>query len=277
MIKTSKWIKQQTRRLFRVLLCGILFASIASLANAASEEDKAYRLKFISQLLPEKMETNQTYAIAIQFRNNGTAIWSKQNKVRLALKSRGGVWNRASIRLRNNQTISPGDIVTFQFNLKAPDKPGLYPIQWRMKHGNKWFGKPTPELKVEVVESKSSSGAEFIYQDVPGTQKMGQLFSVLSRGDIYPVTVTFKNTSNSNWTAGRVALGSQNPPGSMTWSMDRIDLKNNETIKPGEIKSFSFKIIAPLQPGIYHFQWQMLKGLNSWFGEKSENIVITVK
>ena len=240
-------------------------------------ENRINRVKFISQLLPEKMQTNQTYSIVVQFRNNGSSTWSRKKNYKLGLMSRRGVWSESTIRIGKNTVIPPGDIVTFQFNLKSPEKPGLYPIQWRMKKGNKWFGEPTPELKVEVSEALSSSGAEFIYQNVPGTQKLGELFTVLNRGDIYPVSVTFKNTSDTNWTPGRVALGSQNPPGSMTWSIDRIDLKKSDVIRPGEIKSFSFQLIAPLQPGIYNFQWQMLKGFNTWIGEKSDNIAITVK
>ena len=240
-------------------------------------ENRVNRVKFISQLLPERMETGQKYSIVIQYRNNGTSTWSRNNNYKLALNSRRGIWDTSTVRMDKTTVVSPGNIVTFQFDLVAPNKPGRYPIQWRMKKGNKWFGEPTPELKVEVSESKSSSGAEFVYQNVPGVQKLGKLFTVLNRGDIYPVSITFKNTSNTNWTPGRVALGAQNPPGSMNWSVDRIDLKSTEIIRPGEIKSFSFKIIAPLQPGIYNFQWQMLKGFNSYIGEKSENISITVK
>ncbi len=240
-------------------------------------ESKANRVKFISQLLPEKMETSKQYTVVVQFKNNGTSTWSRNKNYKLGLKTRRGVWNTSTIFMNKSWVVPPGEIVTFQFNLTAPDKPGRYPIQWQMKKGNKWFGEPTPRLTVEVNESKSSSGAEFIYQNVPGVQKIGQLFTVLDRGEIYPVTVTFKNTSEENWTPGHYALSAQNPPNSLTWSVDRVDLKSGEIIRPGEIKSFSFKIIAPLQPGIYNFQWQMLKGFNTWIGEKSENISITVK
>jgi len=240
-------------------------------------ETRVNRVKFISQLLPEKMETNQTNAIVIQFRNNGSSTWTRKSNYKLGLKSRKGIWNESTIRMDKNLVVPPGEIATFQFNLKSPNKAGVYPIQWQMKKGNRWFGEPTPELKIDVSEAKSSSGAEFIYQDIPGIQKMGKLFTVMNRGDIYPVTVTFKNTSKEKWSPGRVALGAQNPASSLTWSLDRIDLKPNESIKPGGIKSFSFKIIAPLQPGIYNFQWQMMKGFNQWIGEKSENVSVTVK
>jgi len=240
-------------------------------------ENRANRVKFISQLLPEKMETGKKYVVAVQFRNNGSAIWNRKKGYKLGLKSKPEIWKESIIKMRKNTVVTLSEAVTFQFDLTAPDKPGRYPIQWRMKKGNKWFGEPTPKLYVEVTEPKSDSGAEFIYQNVPGMQQLGEIFTVLERGEIYPVSITFKNTTNKNWTPGRVALGAQNPPGSMTWSVDRIDLKRGETIRPSEIKSFSFKIIAPLQPGIYNFQWQMLKGFNGWIGEKSENISITVK
>ncbi|MDH5256794.1 MAG: NBR1-Ig-like domain-containing protein, partial [Gammaproteobacteria bacterium] len=94
-------------------------------------EDKVNRVKFISQLLPEKMETGQEYAVVVQFRNNGTSTWSRNRDYQLGLKSQKDVWNTSIERIGKNSTIAPGEIVTFQFNLKAPDKSGIYPIQWQ--------------------------------------------------------------------------------------------------------------------------------------------------
>jgi len=248
-----------------------------SKAKMVVVENRSNRVKFISQLLPETMETNQEYSVMIQFKNNGSSTWTRKKNFKLGLKTGRNIWNTTIVNMVRSMVVPPGEVVTFQFNLKAPAKAGVYNIQWQMKKGNVWFGEPTPKLKVEVNEPKSSSGAEFIYQNVPGVQKIGKLFTVMNRGDIYPVSVTFKNTSQEDWTSGHFSLSAQNPPASLTWSVDRVELKNNDVIKPNEIKSFSFKIIAPLQPGIYNFQWQMLKGFNNWIGEKSDNISITVK
>jgi len=240
-------------------------------------ETRVHRVKFISQLLPETMETGQEYSIVVQYKNIGSATWDRSRGYKLGLRSGLKVWNTSRILLEKSSVVTTGNLATFRFKLKAPDKAGIYPIQWQMLRGKNWFGEKTPTQYISVKESASSSGAEFVYQELPGLQKMGQPFAIFERGKVYPVSLTFKNMSDENWIDGRYSLNAQNPPNSLTWSVDRVDLKSTETIKPGDFKTFSFKVIAPLKPGIYNFQWQMVKGFSNWIGEKSENVSITVK
>jgi len=240
-------------------------------------ETRSNRVKFISQLLPNTMSAEETYSIVVQYKNNGSSTWTRNDGYRLRLVSQKKIWNITRVKMGKKDIVPPGEIATFRFKLKAPKKQGTYPIQWRMQKGGVYFGEETPLQKVTVIGSKVKKGAEFIYQDVPKLNKTGQLYAILNAGEIYPVTVTFKNSSNKTWRQGLIALGSQKPAGNMTWSIDRIELKKNESIKPGGIKTFNFKIITPLEPGIYNFQWQMVEGFNHWIGAKTENIAITVK
>ena len=236
-------------------------------------ETHVHRVKFISQLFPETMEAGQEYNIVVQFKNTGSATWDASRGYKLGLTAGGNVWDIRQIPLDKSAVVTTDQLATFQFQLKAPDKAGIYPIQWQMLRGKRWFGEKTPVQHISVKESGSSSGAEFVYQDIPALQSINQQpFAIFERGKIYSVALTFKNTSDESWADGRFSLNSQNPPNSLTWSVDRVDLKTNETVKPGAFKTFSFKVIAPLKPGIYNFQWQMVKGFSDWFGEKSENI-----
>ena len=240
-------------------------------------ETRSNRVKFISQLLPNTMEAGERYSVVVQFKNNGTSTWSRAKGYKLRLKTNRKAWKISKIKMNKNEVVPAGEVVTFRFKLTAPSKPGNYPIQWQMQKGRSYFGEPTPVQKVLVTENKSREKAEFIYQDMPGLNKSGKLFAILQAGEVYPVTLTFKNNSNKTWRKGFVALSSQNPANNMTWSVDRIELQNNERIKPGGIKTFNFKIIAPLSPGIYPFQWQIVEGFNRWIGSKSDNISVTVK
>lgn len=248
-----------------------------SLATNVVVETRTNRVGFISQLMPNTMNAGQKYSIVVQFKNEGTVNWTRKGGYQIGLKSKSKTWNVKRVRLNENDIIAPGTIATFRFDLVAPDEPGIHNIQWQMQRWNDWFGEPAPMQQITVVESGSNTGAEFVYQDIEGLKQGNQLFAIVKRGDIIPVNITFKNTSDEAWTEGHYSLNSQNPPNNLTWSVDRIDLKPNEVIKPGQIKAFNFKIMAPLEPGIYHFQWQMVKGFNTWIGEKTEDIVVTVK
>ncbi len=240
-------------------------------------ETRSNRVKFISQLLPNTMATGKTYPTVVQFKNNGTSTWSASSRYRLRLISKRNIWNVTHIPLNKKDIIPPGKIATFQVKLTAPNKPGNYPIQWRLQKGNTFFGEPTPAQKVRVTQNKAGEHAEFIYQNIPGLNKSGKLFSVLNAGTVYPVTLTFKNNSEKTWKYGSVSLRAKNQKNNMTWSVDRIELNKNESIKPGGLKTFNFNIISPLSPGIYYFQWQMMEGAHKNIGEKSENITVTVK
>lgn len=248
-----------------------------SLVKNVVVETRSNRVDFISQLLPNTMNAGQKYSIVVQLRNEGTVNWTRDKGYKLGLKSSRNIWSVTEILLDKKDVIAPGETATFRIDLQAPNEPGIYDIQWQMQRWSKWFGEPTPKQQVAVSESSSLTGAEFVYQRIPELKQGNKPYAIVERGAIVSVNVTFKNTSDEVWTEGRYSLNSQNPPNNLTWSVDRIDLKPGENIRPGQIKAFNFKVIAPLKPGIYHFQWQMVQGFNTWIGEKSEDVVITVK
>ncbi len=240
-------------------------------------ETQGNRAALVSQLMPDTMNAGQKYSVVVQFRNEGSISWKRDDGYQLGLINGDKHWKLSSVRLVENDIVPSGSIATFRFDLIAPKKAGNYPIQWQMQRWNNNFGEITPVQRVNIIESVSQSGAEFIHQKVPGMRHTGGPFAIVKKGDIVPVSVTFKNTSDEVWAAGHYSLHSQNPANNLNWSIDHIELKSDETIKPGQIKTFNFNVMAPLKPGIYHFQWQMVKGFKAWAGEKSENVVITVK
>ncbi|WP_147328156.1 MULTISPECIES: NBR1-Ig-like domain-containing protein [unclassified Duganella] len=92
----------------------------------------------------------------------------------------------------------------------------------------------------------------------------------------YTVSVTFKNTGTTTWTAGSFRLGE--PANTWNWHTTRVDLAPGETVPPGATRTFTFPVNGPytaaskLQP--FNFQWQMLKEGEAWFGDKSPNVVV---
>lgn len=242
-------------------------------------ETLSNRGKFISQVVPQNMQAGKSYDVIFQYKNIGNSAWSKDNGYKLSINNKQHRhWDTESVELNDNTVVAPGDIATFRVQLKAPDKSGNYSLQWRMLKGKgEWFGDPTPLLKITVQEGAADVNAEFVFQNLPGLLNANEYFSIFDRGEVYPVTLTFKNNGTKPWKAGSFWLASRVANSELIWSTDRIQLKNNETILPGEMKSFSFKVIAPLNPGIYDFQWQMKAGDSNWIGEPTDKVVVTVK
>lgn len=118
-----------------------------------------------------------------------------------------------------------------------------------------------------IFKDFSLNNAKFVSQEIP---------SEMVPGEKYKVEVSLKNSGESVWTKEKkYRLGSQNPQDNSYWG-GRIDLDSKEEIKPGEIKKFSFEVMAPAVVGEYHFQWKMLREDVEWFGGHSEDKVIKV-
>ena len=112
--------------------------------------------------------------------------------------------------------------------------------------------------------------AQFLSQSVPTTMSVGQS---------YRVSISFKNTGNTNWGWDGYKLGSQNPTDNMRWGTGRVLLNTSpsEIVLPGQTKTFSFNVTAPSTPGTYPFQWQMLQEGKAWFGDMTPVVQVKVQ
>lgn len=121
------------------------------------------------------------------------------------------------------------------------------------------------EIVIDVISRTSGDNAVFVLQDVPPTVRAGEPYSF---------TVQMLNTGSTTWTeSAGYRLGSQNQQDNRTWG-GRLYLSRD--VAGGETGIFTVTTTAPQEPGIYDFQWQMLREHVSWFGEKSVNATVQV-
>ena len=112
----------------------------------------------------------------------------------------------------------------------------------------------------------SQNNAQFISQTVP---------SAVTPGEIFSVSVTYKNTGTQVWTAvDEYKLGSQSPQDNIIWGLNRVNLPNS--VATNQEVTFTFNITAPSTEGIYNFQWKLLQEDTEWFGDKSKLFAISV-
>lgn len=101
--------------------------------------------------------------------------------------------------------------------------------------------------------------------------------ATMTTGQVVPVSVTMQNSGTSTWSAANnYWLGSQSPQGNTNWGPSRVPLGANDSIAPGQSKTFTFNITAPSTPGTFSFQWRMLQENVQWFGNASPVTNITV-
>jgi chitodextrinase len=123
---------------------------------------------------------------------------------------------------------------------------------------------PPPAPAVPLV-----NGASFVSQVVPPGMTAGQS---------YPVSLTFKNTGTTTWTAADLhRLGAESPQNNLTWGAGRLALPAGvASVAPGASVTFSFTALAPSAPGAYAFQWRMVQDGKEWFGDFSPLLSVQV-
>lgn len=242
-------------------------------------ENKINRSRFISQVIPSVMEANKNYDVIVQFRNAGKTAWSGINGYALGSRQLQGDnnWQTSGITLKENNFVTPGDTANINFALTAPDKPGTYELQWQMRHaGDGWFGDKTPGVTIRVLPAKAVKPAEFVLQTLPGLVSEGPPFSIMKTGNQFPVKIVFKNTGLDSWDAANLTLVSRLPDRNLTWMIDTLSPGLNAPVRPGEFVAFEFRANAPVNPGIYDFQWQLHLTDKGYIGDPTPLVKVTV-
>jgi hypothetical protein len=226
--------------------------------------------EFVSQSVPQTVEPGQTYAISVTFRNTGTTTWSGSTLHRLGTQDPRDNSNWIpNPRVDLPHDVSPGQNVTFSFNIKAPAEEGIYTLRWQMvQDGVEWFGQLSEPVYYPIILSLPDSlmaknNSAFVSQSVPQTVEPGQT---------YAISVTFRNTGTTTWSGSTLhRLGTQDPRDNSNWIPNpRVNLPHD--VSPGQNVTFSFNIKAPAKEGIYTLRWQMVQDGVDWFGQLSEPV-----
>ena len=224
-------------------------------------KDGVNNAAFVSQSALAATAPGQTFPVSVTMRNTGTTTWAATSLYRLGSQNAedNNTWGVNRIELPSN--VAPGESTTFNFNVTAPARVGVYNFQWQMVQDNvEWFG----DFSTNIVVTDGVNSALFVSQVAP---------NVMTPGQTYPVTVTMTNTGNTTWTAGNLyRLGSQNAQDNTVWGLGRVELPNE--VAPGASATFNFNVVAPTTTGTYNFQWQMVEDFVEWFGGYSDNVAI---
>lgn len=233
-------------------------------------EDATWQSQFISQLLPNTLESNKNYKIALQYKNTGKVTWSSENGIRLIPKTAeiARIWGINSIPLPAGAFVAPGDSISFSVPVKTPASPGEYPFQWQLiNDDNTKFGAASPLVNLRIEVGNSPYQSEFVYQNLRQTMVAGKQ---------YKVTIMMKNNGQQAWRDQKVSLVSQKPANNLTWFINAVDLEETDRVNPGDLKGFTFVVVAPQEPGVYPMQWQLYAKGKGFFGQPSEMAQIRV-
>jgi hypothetical protein len=226
--------------------------------------------EFVSHSVPTTVNAGQQYSVSVTMRNSGGTTWTPGSFHRLGSNNPydNTTWGMNRVALASGDSIAPGQQKTFTWTVTAPGTAGVYNFQWRMlREGVTWFGDISPNVAITVNPPAAAPNAEFVSHSVP---------SPLSAGKQYSVSVTMRNTGGTTWTPGAFyRLGAISPYDNTTWGTNRVTLASGDSIAPGQQKTFTWTLIAPVA-GNYYFQWRMVQDGVMWFGDPSPATVLNV-
>ena len=95
--------------------------------------------------LPGSFVTNHPFSFSFVMKNIGTATWDSSYTLVPISTPNFGVSSISAT------STAPGSSCTFTTTLTTPATPGVYHIQWRMKHNGVLFGQPTADAVLTVT------------------------------------------------------------------------------------------------------------------------------
>jgi len=109
--------------------------------------------EFSSQNVPNPMTHGVTYPVSVAFRNTGSLAWTEKWGYRLGSSAPrdNTTWGMRRVVLAPDETVPPGAVKTFTFNVTAPGSAGTYNFQWQMvEELVEWFGAASPVISIQV-------------------------------------------------------------------------------------------------------------------------------
>lgn len=128
---------------------------------------------------------------------------------------------------------------------------------------------PRRKVVFESTLNRAVRNSTFVSQTVPT--------SVL-RGQVFTVTVAFKNAGTTAWTEqNQFRLASEAPADNIRWGKNRVTLAPTDKVHFNQTKTFTFTVTAPATAGTFVFQWRMIDDPGTRFGALSTPVNITVR
>ena len=250
----------------------------------------SYNSGFLDQTPWPTLAPGATTSVTLRFKNTGTAQWvrgvaGKQANLGINGDSKTFAtlgmavnWLSADrVATTQEAIVAPGGTGTFTFTVRAPASTGEYRLPLRpVVDGVQWMADQGVFL---VVKSDVGFHGKWISQSPYPTLSPGQVSE--------PLTISFANTGGATWTRGvfgqQVNLGINRDD--RTWSSlgvgwpspDRVAVQDQASVPPGALGTFTFRVRAPLAPGVYAIHLRPVADGTVWLEDYGVFLYVTVR
>jgi hypothetical protein len=225
----------------------------------------------------------------MQFRNTGSKTWTRGvagSQVALGVKGDSTAyaalgmnvgWPSANrVAIQTEQSVAPGGVATFTFNVKAPFAAGTVSIPLRpVVDSVAWL--EDQGVFVQVT-TRVDYHSRWVSESAFPTLKVGQISG--------PLTIVFRNVGSQSWNKGilgqeaRLAVNlddAQWAPLGVNWmSSNRVTAQAEATVIPGATGTFTFQVRAPSTPGLYAIHLRPVIDAVWWMEDEGVFLYINV-
>jgi len=258
-------------------------------ATASAPFDNGLHAAWAGQTQLPALQPAAIGSVTLRFRNNGAKSWQRGvagSQVALgvpgdstaydALGMNAGWPSANRVALQDEQSVPPGAIATFTFDVRAPLAAGTVTLRLRpVVDGVAWLEDQGAYMPVTTrVDYHSAWSSQSPYP----TLQPGALSG--------PLTVTFRNTGSEMWVRGilgqeaRLGINGDNTMWAglaVGWlSTNRVGAQGEAAVAPGALGTFSFQVRAPSTPGVYAINLRPVIDGVTWLEDEGVFLVVTV-
>lgn len=249
-----------------------------------------------SQLVSDgKIMNGKDYYVVLRAKNNGNIAWQKNN---VRLGTNGPVDRKSSFcnaswiscgrpTALTETSVDPGATGTFEFGITAPYSltgARLNEYFRPLVEGRTWMNDLGMyySFKAQSTAYSWEYGDQGIYSNTARTTSVDS--SNLQPNTTYYLRLRAKNVGGATWKKNVLNLATSNPRDrssimkDSSWpSGNRATTLKEDSVNPGQIGTFEFKIRTPLQPGTYNEYFLPVADGITWLEDLGQHWSLVVR
>lgn len=168
------------------------------------------------------------------------------------------VWlEEDAVRIRLPKMVYPGDIISPSVCFSAPDKPGAYVLNWKMKDrrgGLTFLSKMGVGLHFMVLEEQDIKAEKNNYKILEETPEIPV---TLPAGSVYTHVWTIQNTESETWEDYYCECINGE---CFYYTKKEMQIPLKSRVRPGETVCVTAEFVTAPTEGVYRLIWRIMKG-----------------
>jgi len=253
---------------------------VVGIALAQARTPRPTHWRITAEETPLHLHVNEQGHVPVTLHNTDDLAWSHAAGDRLAYHwydAQGALVDyegrRTPLAREGNGDLLPGQSRGVLATLVAPQKPGVYYLQWAMvREGTGWYLPPdgaTAQTLAYRVEVRPGDAGWRLVE--------AQLLGPVHAGEPAQARVRLRNETSIPWDSAhnsRLSYHWRDTSGAVV--QEGVRTQFSQPVAPGQTVELLANLRGPKKPGTYRLDWEPVQEGLRWFGPPREPASVTV-